>query len=67
MKMIKVENENNEIVGYVSRFRGPAFANYATAYTALDINKYPISEVNSLNSLESAIEVVLDSAKALAS
>ena len=60
MKMIEVKNENNEIVGYVSRFRGAAFANYATAYTPLDINKYPISGVNSLNSLDSAIDVVLN-------
>lgn len=62
MKMIEVKNRNNEIVGYVSRFRGPAFANYATAYTALDINKYPISGVNSLNSLDAAIEIVIKNA-----
>lgn len=56
--MIEVKNDKGEIIGYVSRFRGAAFTNYATAHTALDINKKPISGINCLPSLKDAIEIV---------
>lgn len=59
MKNAKLEvlNNKNEVVGYLNKFRGPAFTGYATAYAPLDINGKPI--MVSQNSFEAAKQAVL--------
>jgi hypothetical protein len=60
MKNLKIEikDQNDIIVGYVFRFRGAAFTNFATAYTPLDVNGNPLPG-NCQPSFEAARQKIL--------
>jgi hypothetical protein len=62
MKNLKIEikDQNDKIVGYVFRYRGPSFADFATCYTPLDLNGNPLPSCT-LVSFEKAKNIVLAS------